>query len=58
MYGEFFVADLINLNPYPAAHAHLGRSIKFLRRFLNQHPLNSDRRRHGDRNVPVVVMIV
>src|SRR5688572_21005632 len=55
---ELFVADPIDFDSNPTPHAYVRRPIELLRRFLNQHLLNADRRRHRDRDVAIAVMIV
>ena len=58
MQGEFFIADLSQLNADPAAHTYIRGPIEFLWRFRDQHFLDTYRRRHRHGDVPVVVMII
>ena len=58
MDGQLFIADSIQLDAYPAAHANIRRPVEFFRVFFDQHFLNANRRGYRDRNMSVVVMIV
>lgn len=58
MHFQVFVADAIKLDAHPAGHAHVWRSVVFPGRGFDQRLLDTDRRRHNNRDVPVVVMVV
>src|SRR4051812_35408351 len=58
MKRQLFVTNAIYLNAYPTTTADVRRAIELLGRLADQHFLNANRRRHGDGDVAVVMMIV
>lgn len=58
MEGQLLIAYVIKLEPNPASHAYVRRFVELIRRAFNQHRLDSRRRRHHDRDMPVVMMVV
>src|SRR5215475_6890824 len=58
MQRELFVAYSIDLYADPSSHTYIWRPVELLRRFPDEHLLNPDCCRHGDRDVTIIVMIV
>src|SRR5882672_5172076 len=58
MRSQLFIADAIKFNSKPPAYSYVRRPEEFLGRGLNQHSLNTNRRRQIDRYMTVVVMVV
>ena len=58
MQSQLFVADAVEFNADPTAHADVGRPVELLGRTFDQHSLDSRRRRYNNGDMPIVVVII